>query len=212
MPYHPLLSLEETNNLPEEISFVLNKIVDPILNDLRFLFTIKKYDQVLNDGLYHLILLSLITTIDGASQLFVPTISDKKEHDTKKKFKKFIEGNFPWNLDYSDNITKEEISEFLWKEIRNPFVHRYGMRISDKKLRLGMLYTNTDESLSKLEKLTSDRPGSEPTIEYNKSCNTISIGLESLYWAIRMAIKNSFNTPEKISLISEEIKLKKWAK
>jgi hypothetical protein len=207
MPYQPI---QLASFVPIEVASLINEKINPFLEEIRFLFTIQKPDQGPKGSLHRSLLILLLAAADGASQLLY---QGGKKTTNGKKFQNFIKENFPWELDAPDGLTKDDACKFLWEEVRCPLFHRYSLRIKTNQAdfgqtKFGRIFTTDDERLTQLEQLTNERPYSDPTFRRDKTRTVIWI--DSFYWALRIAIVRSLNTPEKASAIRDWILSGEW--
>jgi hypothetical protein len=66
------------------------------------------------------------------------------------------------------------------------------------KVRYGMIFTPTDKGLSEIE-TSADRPFSEPTLKFDGG--TLTVQLESWYWALRQAVIKAVDSKVKVDAI-----------
>jgi hypothetical protein len=71
------------------------------------------------------------------------------------------------------------------------------------EVRYVILFSPTDERLSQIE-LSVDRPFSEPTIKFDG--RTLTVQLESWYWALRQAVIKAVDTQEKVKAVGEHLR------
>ncbi len=206
MPYQPI-------TLPEHVSPALvvfvKDIIDPFLEEFRFLLTIQKPDQGPKGSLHKPLSMLLVAATDGASQLFH---SGVKKPSKSTLFKSFVKNNFPWEIDTPEGLNVDEVCEFLWNEVRCPMFHRYNLRTcssdTPRITKFGRMLTTDDAKLTALEQQTSQRPYSDPT--FKRTENKTVVWIDSFYWALRIAIVRAVDTPEKAQAVEAWIESGKW--
>lgn len=209
MPYQPIA-------LPEHVSPALvalvKDIIDPFLEEFRFLLTVQKPNQGPKGSLQKPLLMLLVAATDGAAQL-LRSKSVGKEPSNGKKFQDFVKTNFPWELDAPEGFNVDEVCDFLWKEVRCPLFHRYNLRINSTDTteipKFGRLFTTDDAALTLLEQRVDERPCSDPT--FKRTENKTVVLIDSFYWALRIAIVRALDTPEKAQAVVAWIESGKWA-
>jgi hypothetical protein len=154
-------------------------------------------------GLSIATLLAVLT--DSAANLFQPGIKEQAE-----RFKKFVLENFPWGADKPDGLQPEDAVDLMWEIVRAPAVHRLGLQPEPPfEVRYVLLFSPTDEGMSKIE-LSANRPFSEPTIKFDG--RTLTIQLESWYWALRYAVVEAVNTKEKVAAVRAHLQAGDFAR
>jgi hypothetical protein len=204
LPYQPL---SFGSHVPEALSAFVRGVIDPRLSEFRFLLTVHHPEQGPRGSLQGSLAALLLVTTDGAAQLLHPG-----SMDNGKRFKEFLKQNCPWELDAPDGLTVDEACEFLWDEARCPLLHRFGLRAivdrQTKALKYGRMFTNDDAGVTQLECLVDDRPYSEPSIK--RDAERTVLWIDSFYWALRIAIQRSINTPEKADRVLDWINSGQW--
>jgi hypothetical protein len=141
----------------------------------------------------------LVVLTDSAANLLQPGIREAPE-----RFKKFVNDNFPWVVDRPFGLSGQDATDLMWEIVRTPAVHRMGLQPDGPfEVRYVILFSPTDERLSQIE-LSVDRPFSDPTIKFDG--HTLTVQLESWYWALRQAIIKAVNTQEKVTAIVDHLK------
>jgi hypothetical protein len=142
---------------------------------------------------------------DSAANLFQPGIKEQAE-----RFKKFVLENFPWGADKPDGLQPEDAVDLMWEIVRAPAVHRLGLQPEPPfEVRYVLLFSPTDEGMSKIE-LSANHPFSEPTIKFDG--RTLTIQLESWYWALRYAVVEAVNTKEKVAAVRAHLQAGDFAR
>lgn len=189
MPYTPL---PLGDHVPAELVSVIRGAIEPFLDEFHFLLTVRRPDQGPKGSLQLLTSVALLSLIDSSAQLLSPG-----NLSTGDRFKAFLKDNYPWDLDPPGGMSVDEAIEYLWDYARSSLIHRFGLRASrgvHPLIELGNSFTSDDASITKLE-LHPSRPTSSPSLHKNDE-RTI-IWLESLYWALRIALVRAIDTPEK---------------
>jgi hypothetical protein len=174
------------------VSSILSKISYQCA-DVRELMIARRQDGALSIAT----LLAVLT--DSAGNLLQPGIKEPAD-----RFKKFVNDNFPWDVDVPFGIASEDAADLLWEIARTPAVHRLGLQPDPPfEVRYVMLFTPTDDRLSQIE-TSPERPFSEPTIKFDGRALTIQ--LESWYWALRQAVIKAVDTKDKVTAVVEHLK------
>ena len=206
MPYQPIAL---PSHVPDELTSLIREIIDPFLGEIRFLLSVQKPDQGPKGSLHRPLLILLLAAADGAAQLLY---SEGKKATNREKFKSFIKNNFPWELDSPDGLSIDEACQFLWEEVRCPLFHRYSLRTNQANtsgmVKFGRVLATDEEKLTQLELLTDQRPYSDPT--FRRDHTRTIVWIDSFYWALRIAITRSINTPEKAATITAWVKSGEW--
>ena len=206
MSYQPITLAE---HVPVEIVSIIRDVIDPFLTEFRFLLTVQNPIQSPKGSLHKPLLILLLAAADGAAQLLY---SEGKRTTNGEKFQSFIKNNFPWELDSPDGLSIDEACKFLWEEVRCPLFHRYSLRTNmpntSKMVKFGRVFATDEEKLVQLEQLINQRPYSDPT--FRRDPKRTIIWIDSFYWALRIAITRSLDTPEKAEAIAVWIKSGEW--
>ncbi len=197
------------DHVPIEIASLVREVIDPFLAEFRFLLTIQKPDQGSKGSLQRPLLILLLAAADGAAQLLY---SGGKKATNGEKFQSFVRNNFPWELDPPDGLSIDEACQFLWEEVRCPLFHRYSLRTNQTNtsgmVQFWRVFATYEENLTQLEQLINQRPYSDPTFRRNQ--NRTIVWIDSFYWALRLAITRSLDTPKKATAIATWVKSGKW--
>ena len=142
----------------------------------------------------------LVVLTDSAANLLQPGIKEPSD-----RFRRFVNDNFPWAVDPPFGLVVEDAVDLMWEIVRAPAVHRMGLQPADPpfEVRYVILFSPTDERLSQIE-MSAERPFSDPTIRFDG--RTLTIQLESWYWALRQAIIKAVDTQEKVSAIGDHLR------
>lgn len=205
MPYQPI---QLGNHIPDKLRSLVSELVDPALADFRFLLQVNDVSSGSKGSLQKPLAAILLSISDGAANFLCPGYPING-----KRFKAFLEKNYPWEMDEPSGMSREDARNFLWDLVRCPLLHRFGALYvpnskSHKTIKYNRIHSLSDDDIVGLETRRTIRPYTSSTIESSQTAVIFSI--ESFYWGLRMAIERSLDTPEKSRAVCEYIQSGKW--
>jgi hypothetical protein len=175
---------------PELVRQAISLFADEIFTDLHALFQVPRPLEGRTPWFHFTIALALLSVLDGISRLLYDPLDRIKQHYTR--FTGALLAAYPFELEPSSALTREEAADVLYRGLRNPFVHTLG--ISDRQgyertIRLKRMHPFRVEELDRIASVNSPRPHWWPaTITADQQ--KVDVHLECLYWGIRRMIYN----------------------
>ena len=179
--------LQLSEDLPVSVKAFVRKSLEPYLMDVHVMLGVtapttdpKKVPHLLG----HSIALTLLTVVSSAADILFT-----KKGTNKEKFVGVLSEYYPWDKAPASDLSKQEATELLYNEFRNPIAHRAGIRPAGGRI-MGIYLpfpglSDPHQNIIELER--SDEPPSNETLNIDSA--TCHLELHTFYWGVRTMIE-----------------------